>query len=352
MSGKGGGLASKTGYQGTQSVQTPGTPILTNITGAANNGAGLIRLTVGSTAGLFTGENPVVVAGVTGTIEANNIDWTITVVDATHVDLQGSAFVNAYTGGGTLSAALMASGPGQIQSLMAANFAEPDTYTLMFNLTTGNVLPVPTANQPWPPPLVPVPVPVIAQPTSSIYGVRCVATVNWKVEGNQVQRVFDIGSGVSITGVGQGVDVSIQDMTYTVNGPANVQYTVSAQVTKGTRPATALPPILIATTQVVPGLGNGPVIGLGPGISADFTVPPNSGINSVEITTFDTTVPETEPNFLFVQHFNGSTIASKVYSAGLQTGFVKLAPNATDVRIINRSGSDSAFIAVTWGIDG
>lgn len=71
------------------------------VTGAANNGAGLVRLTVGSTAGLATG-NSVIVSAVTGTVEANG-KWVITLVDATHIDLQNSAFVNAYVAGGNVA---------------------------------------------------------------------------------------------------------------------------------------------------------------------------------------------------------------------------------------------------------
>ena len=81
-----------------------------NVTGAANNGSGLIRLTVSgygknpnggssATSGLVTGD----IANVTnvgGTTEANGNQWTITVVDGTHIDLQGSTFTNAYTSGG------------------------------------------------------------------------------------------------------------------------------------------------------------------------------------------------------------------------------------------------------------
>lgn len=80
----------------------------TSVTGAANNGAGLIRLTVTSTAGWSTG-NIVAVYGVGGTVEANSsfevatgVNWTITVINGTHVDLQGSTFANAYTSGGTV----------------------------------------------------------------------------------------------------------------------------------------------------------------------------------------------------------------------------------------------------------
>lgn len=70
------------------------------ITGAANNGSGVIRLAVASTSALLTG-NKIWVTGIVGTTEANNT-WTINVIDLTHVDLVGSTFTNAYVSGGTL----------------------------------------------------------------------------------------------------------------------------------------------------------------------------------------------------------------------------------------------------------
>lgn len=72
-----------------------------SVSGAADNGSGLIRLTVTSTANMTTGESRTV-AGVGGTTEANG-NWTITVVDGTHIDLDGSTFANGYTSGGTVS---------------------------------------------------------------------------------------------------------------------------------------------------------------------------------------------------------------------------------------------------------
>ena len=73
----------------------------TNVSGAANNGSGLIRLTVGAT-GSFSTNDVVSVAGITGTTEANSC-WAITVIDGTHLDLQGSTFTNAYVSGGTVT---------------------------------------------------------------------------------------------------------------------------------------------------------------------------------------------------------------------------------------------------------
>ncbi len=70
------------------------------ITGAANNGSGLIRLTVTGHA-FLTGDS-VAVGNVVGTTEANG-GWIVTKIDANHVDLQGSTFSNAYVSGGKIS---------------------------------------------------------------------------------------------------------------------------------------------------------------------------------------------------------------------------------------------------------
>jgi hypothetical protein len=83
----------------------PIAPGALTVTGAANNGSGLVRLTVSpNTAALATG-NTRTISSVGGTTEANGT-WVITVVDSTHIDLQGSAFVNAYTSGGLVGGVL------------------------------------------------------------------------------------------------------------------------------------------------------------------------------------------------------------------------------------------------------
>src|SRR5581483_11551895 len=58
------------------------------VTGAANNGSGAIRIAVATTASLASGQIRTL-SGVGGTTEANGT-WAITVIDATHFDLQGS----------------------------------------------------------------------------------------------------------------------------------------------------------------------------------------------------------------------------------------------------------------------
>lgn len=86
------------------------TPLV--ITGAADNGSGAIRLTLTALSNAnFTviGQNFIVVYGVTGTTEANGT-WPFTQIDATHIDLVGSTFTNAYTGGGNIGGSLDALG--------------------------------------------------------------------------------------------------------------------------------------------------------------------------------------------------------------------------------------------------
>lgn len=69
------------------------------VTGAAAGTNGVVRLSVNSTA-LAKTNDTCNVAGVTGTTEANGT-WPLTVIDATHIELQGSVYANAYVSGGT-----------------------------------------------------------------------------------------------------------------------------------------------------------------------------------------------------------------------------------------------------------
>lgn len=87
-------------------------PGIITISNALNNGSGAIRLTIsGLTAGTppentnLNIQNTVEVYNVTGTTEANG-NWRFTIIDGTHIDLIGSAFVHAYTGGGAIGGSL------------------------------------------------------------------------------------------------------------------------------------------------------------------------------------------------------------------------------------------------------
>lgn len=84
-----------------ESLDTIGAITISN---AANNGSGLIRLTVTSTSGWTTGDIKVV-ANVGGVPNANGT-FPITVINATTIDLQGSTFAGSYTSGGYVAGSL------------------------------------------------------------------------------------------------------------------------------------------------------------------------------------------------------------------------------------------------------
>jgi hypothetical protein len=87
-------------------------PTQLHVLDATDNGSGLIRLELDALSNAdfdIHGQNFIVVQGVTGTTEANGA-WAFTIIDATHIDLVGSAFVNAYIDGGAIGGSLDALG--------------------------------------------------------------------------------------------------------------------------------------------------------------------------------------------------------------------------------------------------
>jgi|GEM_PF-1679568 len=93
------------------------------ISGAANNGAGLIRIK--ATAHGYTTGQLVTIKSVAGTVEANNTDtnpaWAITVVDADYFDLNESTFTNGYVSGGS---AYKVTGVGGVAASNGAEIGE------------------------------------------------------------------------------------------------------------------------------------------------------------------------------------------------------------------------------------
>ena len=87
----------------TRTILVPTNPGPLTITGAANNGSGLIRIALSSgylgPPALSTGSF-LNISQVGGTTEANGT-WQITLVgDGVHIDLQNSVLINTYTSGG------------------------------------------------------------------------------------------------------------------------------------------------------------------------------------------------------------------------------------------------------------
>ena len=71
-----------------------------SVSGTANNGSGLIRVTISATAAIKTTQR-VTITGVVGTTEANG-NWEVARVNNTQFDLVGSTYTNAWVSGGTV----------------------------------------------------------------------------------------------------------------------------------------------------------------------------------------------------------------------------------------------------------
>lgn len=100
-----------------------------------------IRLTVSSSTGMTTGDT-VTVTSVVGTTEANGT-WVITVIDGTHIDLQGTTFTNVYTSGGKINGRWNATNTNNwVTTSGGTNYGQTvpgsaDTVTLDGNSGTG-----------------------------------------------------------------------------------------------------------------------------------------------------------------------------------------------------------------------
>lgn len=96
--------------------------IIMNVNGSAAGTGGVVRLQVDSTQQVNTNDT-VIVSAVGGTTEANGT-WPVTVIDATHIELQGSVFVHAWTAGGT--ATDVTAPPNVINPMVAISWSDND----------------------------------------------------------------------------------------------------------------------------------------------------------------------------------------------------------------------------------
>lgn len=105
----------------------------TAVTGSASGTGGNVRLTVGSTSGMASGE-PVTITGVNGTTEANGIQF-VTVDDATHVTLIGTTFVNAFA---SSPSGLMTRSCLRVRSVQGGHIRGESRFSTRIHSTTTN----------------------------------------------------------------------------------------------------------------------------------------------------------------------------------------------------------------------
>jgi hypothetical protein len=232
---------------------------------------------------------------------------------------------------------------GPLKNFFSTDFPDAGVYTAQFSITQpsqlqGGQAPVGTGN------------------------IRCQATLNWIVEGNQVQRIFDIGSGTTISGAGAGAIIQVQDLSATLpfaSGANNLEYGVSVSVTKGTRAQFQVPVIIPGAASQVAGVPTAVPNAIGPvtipaGSNAFFPVPQNAGVIAAKVMARDLTTPATRPTFVSVQQ-RSDPVGLIVYALWLpdvDPGFVPLVPGVQLLIVSNLSGADQAQVSVEFAVDG
>ncbi len=173
--------------------------------------------------------------------------------------------------------------------------------------------------------------------------VRARATISWKVNGNPVIRVVDIGEGVTVTGVAEAVDVQIQDVSFTSAGTPiigrGLPYTITVTCAPGTRPAVQQPPTVAL-----------PQTNIAAGAQKNFAVPP--GAISVFVAVFPAVLGASIGAYQVQVNQLALNSSLKIYDPR-QSDWVPLIPGATQVAVL----TDVALVIdtevqVTFGIDG
>jgi len=188
------------------------------------------------------------------------------------------------------------------------------------------------------------------------------ATIAWQVSGVSVQRIVSVGQGTSVTGVGEGVSVSLQDVTGTPKDASVADYEVTVSVSPGVRASTSMPPTLIPLNSEA--TYEGPNLPYAPPTPGTYTlkanenvkiaVPPGSGATSVFVQPGLIIPGFTPPGagyFYILQYDINDTVLS-LYVPDIDTGFIPLSPLCTQINIVNTSNAAIVGIHVAWGIDG
>lgn len=171
--------------------------------------------------------------------------------------------------------------------------------------------------------------------------------VTWSVEGNSVRRQYSLVNGLSVSGAGQAIKMRVIDVTPLItldSGATNtpgLEYFVSAQVVKGSRPSQNQPPTLtLLPAQDIAGHG-----------TLVFQVPVDAGVISAKVFAYDEVTGVLSPLVSVQQQAGNATQVQAWYSPTIDNSFQPLVPGTTQL-LISNGGADTISVAVIWGIDG
>lgn len=183
----------------------------------------------------------------------------------------------------------------------------------------------------------------VEPPTGASDGIyAATATIAWTVEGNNVYRIVSIGNGVAISGTGEAISVTVNDVTPNVGQAPGFEYKVNIQVSPGTRANISQPPTYMrGSDQQVPILGDS---------FALIDVPQNAGVVSVQLSGYTESSPESQPKWL-VNFLSNTTVLKSVF-VDSQLPFITLPPGCTFVGVYNLDVLNATRVDFTWGIEG
>jgi hypothetical protein len=177
----------------------------------------------------------------------------------------------------------------------------------------------------------------------------CQAMVRWSENGNTVQRIFDVVKGASISTPGRVLDITVFDttpatlpLTESIATPgAGTEYTVTALVERGNRPAENKPPTFYGGIGIIPATD-----------TETIQIPYEAGVMSLLVTaTENAALPTVKPN-IFVSFTTAAGGTFGQYDPSVTGGFVPIPPSATEIKITNADSENGAIVSLYWGVDG
>lgn len=190
--------------------------------------------------------------------------------------------------------------------------------------------------------------------TDSGICLRAKATITWTVAGNSTTRIVSVSDGSSISGLGNSVNIQIEDASDNVSGVENKTYTVSASVSSGSRPTLGgtQPPLYTPREELETTGVNAPPYPVAAASNVDIPVPENSGANAVFIA-----IAATDPATVFTgndvsitqQGFSGPSLFRGNYDCCNK--WIPIAPGALVVTVANNT-ADIIEVTPLFGIEG
>ncbi len=247
---------------------------------------------------------------------------------------QSGEGMNEQTGGFGITVP-MVTGSNQPVSLINQQYGlrKAQTFTIQFGIN-----PAPTLSTLVPPAITPT-----AGPPAPV---NCQATLQWVENGNQVQRIITVGNGVSISGMGTGLQVTLQDIPIGADYVNGLAYQVTGLLSPGLRPAFTFLPYLI--TPLAPSSTTSLAV-MAPNTTMTVQIPVNAGVRAVEITAVGNGAGNTAD---VIAAASSSTVAYKEWVVTGAPTAVGLPSGCIQIVIQNRSTTVAATVSLLWLIDG